>query len=168
MHRGAVSIARCGRDGLGKPSGASVDPYGQSGFGVRFDWGLQGAIAIATGAAAVVVVDVLSFTTTLSVALDTGIEVFPYRFRDASAAAFAATRGAVLAVGRREAGPTGVSLSPVSVRRAAAPGGPLAGDVQARAALAQRRGHLPATRRGGARGGGRLPAQRHRPARSGW
>ncbi len=109
-----------------KPSGASVDPYGQSGFGVRFDWGLQGAISIATGAAAVVVVDVLSFCTTLSVALDAGIQVFPYRFRDASAAAFAATRGAVLAVGRREAGPTGVSLSPVSVRRATEPGGPLA------------------------------------------
>ena len=109
-----------------KPSGASVDPYGQSGFGVRFDWGLQGATAIATGAAAVVVVDVLSFCTTLSVALDAGIQVFPYRFRDASAAAFAATRGAVLAVGRREAGPTGVSLSPVSVRRATEPGGPLA------------------------------------------
>jgi len=104
---------------------APTDPYGQSGFGVRFDWGLQGATSIAAGAAAVVVVDVLSFTTTLSVALDAGIQVFPYRFRDASAAAFAATRGAVLAVGRREAGPTGVSLSPVSVRRATEPGGPL-------------------------------------------
>lgn len=103
----------------------SVDPYSQAGFSIRFDWGLQGATAISAGAAAIVVVDVLSFTTTLSVALDAGIEVFPYRFRDASAAAFAATRGAVLAVGRREAGPTGVSLSPVSVRRATEPGGPL-------------------------------------------
>lgn len=103
----------------------ATDPYSQSGFGVRFDWGMPGATTISAGAAAVVVVDVLSFSTTLSVALDLGIEVFPYRFRDASAAAFAATRGAVLAVGRREAGSTGVSLSPVSVRRAAAPGGPL-------------------------------------------
>ncbi|MEP6562455.1 MAG: hypothetical protein ABJD68_15435 [Nakamurella sp.] len=102
-----------------------TDPYGQDTFGVRFDWGLQGAMAIANGAAAVVVVDVLSFCTTLSVALDAGIEVFPFRIRDASAAAFAASHGAVLAVGRREAGPTGVSLSPVSVRRASEPGGPL-------------------------------------------
>ena len=110
------------------PSKASgpADPYSQSGFSVRFDWGLQGASSIAVGAAAIVVVDVLSFGTTLSVALDAGIQVFPYRFRDASAAAFAATRGAVLAVGRREAGPAGVSLSPVSVLRATAPGGPLA------------------------------------------
>ena len=110
---------------MAAPARATTDPYGQAGFGVRFDWGLQGATAISADAAAVVVVDVLSFSTTLSVAVDAGIQVFPYRFRDASAAAFAATRGAVLAVGRREAGPTGVSLSPVSVRRATEPGGPL-------------------------------------------
>jgi len=107
------------------PAKGSIDPYSQSGFGIRFDWGLQGATAIATGAAAFVVIDVLSFTTTLSVAVDAGIQVFPYRLRDSSAAAFAASRGAVLAVGRSEAGPMGVSLSPVSVRRATAPGGPL-------------------------------------------
>jgi 2-phosphosulfolactate phosphatase len=110
----------------GKASVGATDPYSQSSFGIRFDWGMQGATSISAGAAAIVVVDVLSFGTTLSVALDVGIQVFPYRFRDASAAAFAASRGAVLAVGRREAGPSGVSLSPVSVRRAAQPGGPLA------------------------------------------
>ena len=84
--------------------------------------GSQGAAAISAGADAVIVVDVLSFTTTLSVAVDADIEVFPFRVRDASAAAFAATRGAMLAVGRREAGDTGVSLSPLSVRRAVADG----------------------------------------------
>ena len=101
------------------------DPYRQQGWPIRFDWGLPGATTIAQGAAAVVVVDVLSFTTSLSVAIDEGVEVFPFRFRDAAAAAFAATRGAVLAIGRREAGPTGVSLSPLSVREAARTG-PLA------------------------------------------
>lgn len=94
----------------------------QPGWAIRFDWGLSGATAIAQGAAVVVVVDVLSFTTALSVAIDEGVEVFPFRFRDASAAAFAATRGAVLAVGRREAGSNGVSLSPLSVRDAARTG----------------------------------------------
>jgi len=97
----------------------------QAGWAVRFDWGMPGATAIAQGAAVAVVVDVLSFTTALSVAVDEGIEVFPYRFRDASAAAFAATRGAVLAVGRKEAGTSGVSLSPLSVQEAARTG-PLA------------------------------------------
>ena len=104
---------------------ANNDPYRQQGWAIRFDWGLPGASSIAQGAAAVVVVDVLSFTTALSVAIDEGVEVFPFRFRDATAAAFAATRGAVLAIGRREAGSTGVSLSPLSVREAAR-SGPLA------------------------------------------
>ena len=126
----------------------SKDAYSQSGFGVRFDWGMQGATAISAGAAAVVVVDLLSFTTTLSVALDAGVQVFPYRFRDASAAAFAASRGAVLAVGRREAGPTGVSLSPVSVRRAAAAGRTAGGHLEVGVAVAERGRHLPAARRG--------------------
>src|SRR5664279_979536 len=102
--------------GPGKPPTAAPTWSNQSGFGIRFEWGVQGALAVAPGAAAVVVVDVLSFTTTLTVAIDAGIEVFPYPLRDVSAAAFAASRGAVLAVGRREAGSTGVSLSPVSVR----------------------------------------------------
>lgn len=99
--------------------------YQQGSASIRFDWGLEGAGAISAGAGIVVVVDVLSFTTSLSVALDHGIDVFPYRLRDASAAAFAASRQAVLAVGRSEAGSTGVSLSPASVRAAAVGSGPL-------------------------------------------
>lgn len=100
--------------------------YQQADATIRFDWGSEGAGATAMGAGIVVVVDVLSFTTTLSIAVDHGIEVFPYRLRDASAAAFAASRQAVLAVGRSEAGATGVSLSPLSVRAAAGVNGPLA------------------------------------------
>lgn len=103
----------------------ATDQHRQPGWAIRFDWGMTGAIAISQGAAVCVVVDVLSFTTALSVAIDEGVEVFPFRFRDASAAAFAATRGAVLAVGRREAGASGVSLSPLSVLEAARTG-PLA------------------------------------------
>ena len=64
-----------------------------------------------------VVVDVLSFSTTLTVALDQGIEVLPYRWRDGSAAAFARERSAALAVGRSEQGSSAVSLSPGSIRR---------------------------------------------------
>ena len=72
-------------------SSASSAPYRQTDAMVRFEWGLPGALAIADGAAAVVVVDVMSFTTTVSVAVDAGIDVYPYWFRDASAAAFAFT-----------------------------------------------------------------------------
>lgn len=95
-----------------------MDPaWAQTSADVRFDWGPSGAAAL--GAEVTVVVDVLSFATTLSVAVERGIEVFPFRWRDVRATTYAATRGAVLAVGRSQAGPGRVSLSPASVRAAA-------------------------------------------------
>ena len=54
------------------------DALGQARFTVRTDWGVQGAHAIGPRADFIVIVDVLSFTTTVSVALDQGAEVFPY------------------------------------------------------------------------------------------
>ena len=82
------------------------------------DWGLSGAAAIGPGCDVAVVIDILSFTTTLSVAADRGTAVFPYRWRDDTAALFAAEREATLAVGRSQATPGQVSLSPASVRDA--------------------------------------------------
>ena len=82
---------------------ASHETHGQPSYAVRLEWGPTGAAAIAEGADVAVVVDVLSFTTTLSVALDRGMTVYPYRWRDDGAAAYAAERDAVLAVGRFEA-----------------------------------------------------------------
>jgi 2-phosphosulfolactate phosphatase len=82
------------------------------------DWGLQGASAIAAEGGLAVVVDVLSFTTTLTVAVEAGLEVYPFPWKDASAADFARRHDAALAVGRLEArptdGPRAVSLSPAS------------------------------------------------------
>ncbi len=81
------------------------------------EWGPTGATAVPADYA--VVVDVLSFTTTLSVALERGIEVFPFRWRDSRAAEHAMRHGATLAVGRFEALSRGdarhVSLSPASL-----------------------------------------------------
>lgn len=91
----------------------------QSGHQVRFDWGPTGAEAIADGADLAVVVDVLSFTTTLCVAVERGMTVLPYRWKDERAAAYAEERGATLAVGRLEArslsAGSGVSLSPAAM-----------------------------------------------------
>jgi 2-phosphosulfolactate phosphatase len=90
----------------------------QAGRGVRFDWGPTGADAVGPGATLVAVVDVLSFTTTLTVAAERGIAVMPYRWRDESAERVARERDAVLAVGRRQARHPGqVSLSPESILR---------------------------------------------------
>nr|WP_296770493.1 2-phosphosulfolactate phosphatase [Rhodococcus sp. (in: high G+C Gram-positive bacteria)] len=88
----------------------------QQPYAIRFDWGTSGADAIAPGSDVAVVIDVLSFTTTLTVALDVGATVVPWKVHDDSAAVYARRRGAVLAVRRSEAGPGEVSLSPGTLR----------------------------------------------------
>ena len=98
-----------------------IAAHRQSAYDVRFDWGVTGAEVIAHDADVAVVVDVLSFTTTLSVAADLGVVVYPYRWDLDSASAFAADRDAVLAVGRSRALPGDVSLSPATLRSTAPP-----------------------------------------------
>jgi 2-phosphosulfolactate phosphatase len=88
--------------------------FGQPAARIRFDWGLAGAQAL-TGppGTAAVVVDVLSFSTAVSVATDLGIEILPFRWRDDRATEFAAAHRAQLAGGRSQGR---VSLSPASIR----------------------------------------------------
>lgn len=88
---------------------------------VRFDWGTSGASAIASGADVAVVVDVLSFTTTLTVAADAGTAVVPWAVGQASAAEYARRTDAVMAVRRRDAGPGDISLSPATLRAGTPP-----------------------------------------------
>ena len=66
----------------------------QADYSLRADWGLSGARAISVGCDVAVVVDVLSFTTTLTVAADRRVTVFPFPWRDDRAAAFATERQA--------------------------------------------------------------------------
>jgi 2-phosphosulfolactate phosphatase len=91
----------------------------QAHHGVRFDWGPVAAATLAPDSACIVIVDVLSFTTSVTVATERGIHVYPYLWRDRTAAAFAAQKQATLAVGRRSISPaTPWSLSPAALRRA--------------------------------------------------
>lgn len=78
-------------------------------------WGPTGAAGL--DAETVVVVDVLSFTTTTTVAVERGLTVLPFGWHDDRAAAYAEERGAVLAVGRLEARerPGLPSLSPAAM-----------------------------------------------------
>lgn len=76
--------------------------HGQESYDVRLDWGPTGGAAVARRADVAVVVDVLSFTTTLGIAVSRGTRVHPFPWQDERAAAFAAQRDAVLAVGRFE------------------------------------------------------------------
>lgn len=78
------------------------DVYKQLNAGVRFDWGLAGARSLSDPKGCLVVVDVLSFTTAVSIAVSRGMAVLPYRWRDETAAEFAVEHDAELAVGRGE------------------------------------------------------------------
>jgi 2-phosphosulfolactate phosphatase len=83
--------------------------FGQRQYQVRFDWGIAGAAAIATDADVVVVVDVLSFSTTVEIAVTHGVEILPCAPADARQVAD--EHGAVVAGARG----TGPSLSPASI-----------------------------------------------------
>ena len=101
----------------------TFDPaHAQAAYRIRFEWGPTGATATAPAGdpSYAVVVDVLSFTTTVSVAVARGVEVHPFPWRDARAREYAAAHDAVLAIGRHEARRAGggVSLSPGSIAAA--------------------------------------------------
>jgi 2-phosphosulfolactate phosphatase len=95
--------------------------YDQAGFDVRFDWGLAGARVLASVSDVLVVVDVLSFSTAVEVALARGATVIPTDWSDQRAAALAAERGAIVARGRSQTtSATPYSLSPASLADLAA------------------------------------------------
>jgi 2-phosphosulfolactate phosphatase len=94
----------------------AADPHPghrQHGYRTRMEWGQAGAQLLAREADLVIIVDVLSFSTAVSVAVERGAAVIPYQFRDTSAAARARTIGATLA-GADRGGP-GPTLSPTSL-----------------------------------------------------
>lgn len=88
---------------------------------MHVEWGAHAAQQLGPDNDVAVVVDVLSFTTTLTVALDRGWQVLPHRWGTHDAEAFAESQDATLAVGRLNAEAGQVSLSPQTVR-AAGPG----------------------------------------------
>jgi len=93
----------------------------QAGYELRFDWGPAGAAAVGRSAGTLVIVDVLSFTTSVSVAIDRGTAVYPAAWRDGRAQVLAGEVGAAVAVGRRQVSPDNPwSLSPAALRAAPA------------------------------------------------
>ena len=70
--------------------------FDQEHFDVRCEWGMAGVQQIAPSDV-IVVVDVLSFSTSVEVALGRGATVFPYRWKDDSAVMYAQERSAELA-----------------------------------------------------------------------
>ena len=87
--------------------------FDQRPFDVRCEWGLQGVAVLAPVCDVLVVVDVLSFGTTVDIATARGALVYPYAAHGAAAEQFAASHHAMLAGTVRSA--TTLSLSPQSV-----------------------------------------------------
>jgi 2-phosphosulfolactate phosphatase len=86
----------------------------QTEYDLRCEWGLSGLLAVAGSSDVVVIVDVLSFSTAVDIAVSNGACVLPYRWKDESAKRFASEKRAILASGRTSA--AGYSLSPASLR----------------------------------------------------
>jgi 2-phosphosulfolactate phosphatase len=87
-----------------------MTPFNQERAACRCEWGVAGYDALVQ-ADVVIVVDVLSFSTCLDIAVGRGAAILPYPWNDPAASAFAAEHRAELA-GRRGEGR--YSLSPAS------------------------------------------------------
>jgi 2-phosphosulfolactate phosphatase len=96
----------------------SPSVYAQPGSGVRFDWGLAGAAELSRVCSVLVVVDVLSFSTAVTVAVERGIRVHPFPWHN-QADEYGERIGAAVAVGRSQTtADRPWSLSPAALRHA--------------------------------------------------
>src|SRR6185503_18892369 len=71
--------------------------FDQDAYALRCEWGAAGVAALAPHVDVIVLVDVLSFSTCVDIAVNRGAHVYPYPWKDASATDFAASLNAVLA-----------------------------------------------------------------------
>jgi 2-phosphosulfolactate phosphatase len=95
--------------------------FDQAPFDARCEWGLGGVKQLAA-ADVIIIVDVLSFTTSVDIAVARGATVYPYRWKDDSAIAYANDRAAELAStrdrfeGRYSLAPSSLTTVPPGLR----------------------------------------------------
>jgi 2-phosphosulfolactate phosphatase len=87
--------------------------FDQADFQIRCEWGLPGLRELHPISDVLVIVDVLSFTTSIDIATARGGVIFPYPLKGESAADYASSIGAGMASPSRA---PGFSLSPASLR----------------------------------------------------
>jgi len=90
--------------------------FNQSEFDLRCEWGIYGVTQLAPISDVVIIVDVLSFSTCVEIATNRGAIIFPYRWQDDTAIAYARSVNAILASRQRTAS-VGYSLSPSSLNQ---------------------------------------------------
>lgn len=87
--------------------------FEQATYDVKCEWGSNGITTLLHSADAVIIVDVLSFSTCVSIAVDNGAILYPFHSESITAEEFATQQGALLASKTRQAGAYG--LSPTSL-----------------------------------------------------
>ncbi len=87
--------------------------YDQAEFAVRCEWGLHGVRLLAPISAAVIIVDVFSFSTAVEIATWRGAAIYPYAAQSDAASAYADSVGAELAASYGMS--SGYSLRPHSL-----------------------------------------------------
>ena len=88
--------------------------FDQNDYDLRCEWGLPGVRALAPTSDAIVIVDILSFSTAVDIAVTNGASILPYRGKDGRARGFARSKRALLASWRRSTGK--YTLSPASLQ----------------------------------------------------
>jgi len=109
LHHGSAILYR------ERSHGMDTSYFSQGLSAVRCEWAAHGITTLGPDSDVIVIVDVLSFSTCVDVAVGNGALVYPYRWHDHSAEQFAAARHALLAHARQRDS-AGYSLSPASLR----------------------------------------------------
>lgn len=89
------------------------ETFDQAGFDLRCEWGIEGVLRLGPSSDALVVVDVLSFSTTVDVAVARGAAILPCEWNDDRACQIAEATGTVLASRRSKGGR--YTLAPASM-----------------------------------------------------
>ncbi|MDJ0087892.1 2-phosphosulfolactate phosphatase [Pantoea allii] len=86
--------------------------YSQQAYNIRLEWGIPAVEHLAGEVDAVVIIDVMSFSTCVSLAVENGARVYPYPWKDHSVTHYALSVGAIAANSDRRFSGEGYSLSP--------------------------------------------------------
>ncbi len=87
--------------------------YNQKDFNIRTEWSTNGIEQLADISDVIIIIDILSFSTSVDIATNNGAFVFPYAYKDESALEYAKYKNALLASMKRKDGE--YSLSPNSL-----------------------------------------------------
>lgn len=87
--------------------------FNQSEFNIKLEWGLPGIEQLTPVSDVIIIIDTLSYSTCVDIAVSNGAAIYPYKYKDDSAIDYAKSVGAELANCDRNS--SGFTLSPVSL-----------------------------------------------------